>query len=98
MEDFRQTISDLGLQDLGFQGNNFTWFNGREGVDNIQVGLDRALANPMWRLWFPAARVFHLLRFKSDHDPIFLDCELWVIVVIGKRGKERESFVSRKCG
>ncbi|KAL8527048.1 hypothetical protein ACS0TY_016057 [Phlomoides rotata] len=75
MDEFRQTISDLELQDLGFQGNNYTWSNGREGVDNIQVRLDRALANPLWQLWFPEAGVLHLLRFKSDHAPILLDCE-----------------------
>ncbi|KAL8550706.1 hypothetical protein ACS0TY_009201 [Phlomoides rotata] len=67
MDKFRHTISDLGLQDLGFQGNNYTWSNRRE--------LDRALANLMWWLWFPEAGVLHLLRFKSDHAPILLDCE-----------------------
>ncbi|KAL8507009.1 hypothetical protein ACS0TY_017768 [Phlomoides rotata] len=75
MDTFRQTISDLNLHDLGFQGNKFTWSNNSEGIDNIQVRLDRAFANSMWRVIFPKARVFHLLRFKSDHAPILVDCE-----------------------
>ncbi|KAL8479773.1 hypothetical protein ACS0TY_026637 [Phlomoides rotata] len=75
METFRQTVSDLNLHDMGFQGNKFTWSNGKEGLDNIQVRLDRAFVNPMWRLVFSEAQVSHLLRFKSDHALILVDCE-----------------------
>ncbi|KAL8556026.1 hypothetical protein ACS0TY_003725 [Phlomoides rotata] len=52
MEDFRNTVSDLELQDLGFSGNSFTWTNGRTGINNIQERIDRAFANPRWRLLF----------------------------------------------
>ncbi|KAL8555997.1 hypothetical protein ACS0TY_003709 [Phlomoides rotata] len=75
MDEFRKTISDLNLQDLGYQGNKFTWSNGWEGAANIQVRLDRALANPLWRIWFPGAHVSHLIRFKSDHTPILVNCD-----------------------
>ncbi|KAL8496971.1 hypothetical protein ACS0TY_020596 [Phlomoides rotata] len=37
MTDFRATIMDLNIQDLGFSGNRYTWSNGRTGDDNIQV-------------------------------------------------------------
>ncbi|KAL8556594.1 hypothetical protein ACS0TY_004156 [Phlomoides rotata] len=46
MEDFWEMASSLGLQDLGFSGNNITWSNRRAGLDNILVRLDRALAIP----------------------------------------------------
>ncbi|KAL8523139.1 hypothetical protein ACS0TY_013203 [Phlomoides rotata] len=61
MEDFWETASNLGLQDLGFSGLNFTWSNGRAGDANILVRLDRALASADWRSLFPGARVIHLL-------------------------------------
>ncbi|KAL8461808.1 hypothetical protein ACS0TY_033056 [Phlomoides rotata] len=76
MEDFRLTLTDLNLQDLGSTGNDFTWTNGQMGQDNIQVRLDRALANSLWRLWFSDARVLHLPRYKSDHSPILMECNI----------------------
>ncbi|GKV49249.1 hypothetical protein SLEP1_g56010 [Rubroshorea leprosula] len=35
--------------------------------------LDRAWANPDWRLIFSEANLYHLPRFNSDHHPIMLD-------------------------
>lgn len=52
MEDFRSAVSELELHDLGFIGHNFTWSNGREGDTNVQVRLDRAFANLIWRVFF----------------------------------------------
>ncbi|KAL8487063.1 hypothetical protein ACS0TY_023661 [Phlomoides rotata] len=75
MEDFWETASTLGLQDMGFYGNKFTWSNGRAGAENIMVRLDRALANPHWRSLFSGARVIHLPRLNSDHSPILICCD-----------------------
>ncbi|KAK9998304.1 hypothetical protein SO802_017907 [Lithocarpus litseifolius] len=36
MEEFRTTLAQCGLSDLGFQGNIFTWRNGRPGDDFVQ--------------------------------------------------------------
>lgn len=33
-------VNEVGLIDLGFSGNPFTWNNRRSGVDNIQECLD----------------------------------------------------------
>ncbi|KAL8468719.1 hypothetical protein ACS0TY_031787 [Phlomoides rotata] len=74
MESFQETINELELQDLNFKGYKFTWSNGRVGPQNIQVRLDRALANPLWRLMFPTHTVYHRTRIKSDHSPIVLEC------------------------
>lgn len=47
MKKFWDTVSYCGLMDLGYNGPNFTWSNGRRGADNILERLDRALANEM---------------------------------------------------
>ncbi|GKV50604.1 hypothetical protein SLEP1_g57307 [Rubroshorea leprosula] len=39
----------------------------------IRERLDRAWANPDWKLIFPESAVFHLPRTHSDHCPILLD-------------------------
>lgn len=38
----------IGMIDLGFSGNPFTWSNGREGRGLIMERLDRGLANGDW--------------------------------------------------
>lgn len=63
MGDFRNTFSNLNLQDLGFIDHKFTWTNGHSGNDNIPVRLDRAVANPWWRRIYPATIVTHFGRF-----------------------------------
>ena len=42
MQEFRETLLQCGLMDLGFQGNIFMWSNGREGEGFVQERLDRA--------------------------------------------------------
>jgi hypothetical protein len=44
MTAFRDCLSDCELNDLGFKGYIYTWNNKREGLDNIQVWLDRGTA------------------------------------------------------
>ncbi|KAL8463077.1 hypothetical protein ACS0TY_033917 [Phlomoides rotata] len=75
MELFREMITDLGLQDLGFTGHTFTWTNDRAGEANIQVRLDRALATAEWRILFPLHTVSHLSRTCSDHAPLLIHFE-----------------------
>ncbi|KAL8546390.1 hypothetical protein ACS0TY_006206 [Phlomoides rotata] len=92
MEDFRNTIIDLSLLDLGFVGDTLTWTNGRAGIDNIQIRLDRAFANPLWRLGFPEARVIHLPRYKSDHSPILIECNPLYPTKAGRINKKKRLF------
>ncbi|KAL8459116.1 hypothetical protein ACS0TY_036548 [Phlomoides rotata] len=96
MEDFRQTITDLNIQDLGSTGNDFTWTNGRSGQNNIQVRLDRALATSSWSLWFPEARVTHLPRYKSDHSPILVECEGQKVQRGARKRKKQKLFRFKK--
>ncbi|XP_050280935.1 pentatricopeptide repeat-containing protein At1g08070, chloroplastic-like [Quercus robur] len=72
MEAFRATLLHYGLEDLGFQGNIFTWNNGRHGNAFVQERLDRACATAEWKEIYPETRVFHLQTSYSDHIPIVI--------------------------
>lgn len=74
MVDFRETITNLRLLDLGYTGYRYTWSNGRSGDANVQVCLDRALGTQQWKTRFPMYSVHHKIRFCSDHAPITVDC------------------------
>jgi exonuclease III len=70
---FRNTLTMCDLQDLGYKGEIFTWNNKQEGNHLIKSRLDRFLANSDWISLFPYYSNSHLLRYKSNHSPIFLD-------------------------
>ena len=57
---------------MGYQGNIFTWRNGRPGAVFVQERLDRACATIEWRELFPQATVRHLQASYLDHDTILL--------------------------
>lgn len=69
---FRQMVDDCEVQDLGFIGNPFTWWNGREVLHSISVRLDRFLANVQWKSKNPMAKFYHGMAPYSDHVPIIL--------------------------
>ena len=60
MEAFRATLLNCGLEDLSFQGNIFTWNNGRHGNAFVQERLDRACATMEWKEIYSEMRVFPL--------------------------------------
>ncbi|GLT87033.1 hypothetical protein SLE2022_051370 [Rubroshorea leprosula] len=66
-------MNNCNMVDLGFIGNRFTWVNMCFPNQLIRERLDRAWANPDWKLNFPEASLFHLPRTHSDHCPILLD-------------------------
>lgn len=69
---FRSWVNQSGLIDLGHIGPAYTWSNYQQGHANISERLDRGLASLPWTLHNPAAAVFHLPRFNSDHLPILI--------------------------
>lgn len=75
MENFREAVDVCGLRDVPFSGYEFTYDNGREGVENVQCRLDRALVTEGWMELFPEGHLRHIDREWSDHAPIFLS--LW---------------------
>ncbi|KAL8534156.1 hypothetical protein ACS0TY_010236 [Phlomoides rotata] len=75
MEQFQDTLNELELQDLQFNGYRYTWSNGRSRKENVQCRLDRVVANPTWRLLFQTHSVYHQPRMGSDHSLIILNCD-----------------------
>jgi hypothetical protein len=55
MENFRETLSDCNLHDLGYSGLPWTYNNKQSGRQNVRVRLDRAVADPSWTNLFPEA-------------------------------------------
>ncbi len=72
METFRQALSDCTLQDMGFQGNKYTWWNGRYGADCVYERLDRGVCTAEWKILFPFSQVRHVPFSNSDHDALIV--------------------------
>lgn len=66
----------LGLRDINYTGLMYTWHNGQQFRRSVFQRLDKALANNNWNLMFPNARLRHLPRYSSDHNPIVLEFNL----------------------
>jgi exonuclease III len=72
MADFRAVLEKCQLEDLGYVGSHFTWWNMQEGDNFIKERLDRALANNKWMDFFPSRTVEVLTPRSSDHAPILI--------------------------
>ena len=73
MTAFREALSDCLLQDLGYQGADFTWTNGRKDAGLVRVRLDRIVSNEAWFQLFPTAINSHIPVASSDHMALLLD-------------------------
>jgi hypothetical protein len=73
---FSQFLNSLGLIDLGFSSNPFTWSNNRQGLALIKEHLDRGVASFSWIQSFPQFSVTHLPAYSSDHNPLILNTSL----------------------
>ncbi|KAL9671942.1 hypothetical protein QQ045_009516 [Rhodiola kirilowii] len=80
MERFRQVLSDCGLMDLEYEGSKFTYSNKRQGLDEIQCRLDRAVGNDLWVHNYPNSIIQHLVSHHSDHCPLLLNIDEGEIV------------------
>uniref|UniRef100_A0A0A9BGR6 Endonuclease/exonuclease/phosphatase domain-containing protein n=1 Tax=Arundo donax TaxID=35708 RepID=A0A0A9BGR6_ARUDO len=75
MEHFRNVLADCKLEDLGFEGDVFTWRNHHHFVERyIKERLDRAVACVEWRKLFPLVRVVNGDPRHSDHRPLIVEC------------------------
>ncbi|XP_021771837.1 uncharacterized protein LOC110735976 [Chenopodium quinoa] len=72
LPDFRETLHDCELRDLGYEGQWFTWEKGRTKQTLIRERLDRFVANGPWFELSLNQVVDNMARKKSDHSPIFL--------------------------
>ncbi|KAA3468552.1 reverse transcriptase [Gossypium australe] len=72
MTEFRTTLEDCNLNDLGFVKRWFTWERRRFLASNIRERLDRGVATLNWVNLFPSYQLEHLGHSFSDHCPILL--------------------------
>lgn len=70
----KNTFSNCGMYDLGFEGNMETWCNNQDIQRFISVRLDKFLASDGWKNIFPMYNNKHLPKEHSDHNPIYLTC------------------------
>uniref|UniRef100_A0A803PG50 CCHC-type domain-containing protein n=1 Tax=Cannabis sativa TaxID=3483 RepID=A0A803PG50_CANSA len=73
MNNFRKALEECYLREVEFEGNMYTWCNGRQN-NLVFERLDRACGNSDWFDMFPEAKVYHLERINSDHCPLLLTC------------------------
>jgi hypothetical protein len=74
MDRFRDALNFCNLNDLGFEGDIFTWRNNNFRVDGyIRERLDRDVANPIWCARFPCYKVVNGNPEHSDHRPIMVE-------------------------
>ena len=72
MNNFRDTMNDLSLRDLGYNGLWYTWERGNTPSTCIRERLDRFVCTSSWVALYPNSRVNHSVRYKSDHLAICL--------------------------
>ena len=71
MDNFRDTLDYCNLQDLGFEGDMFTWQNNNCRTEGyFHERLDRAVATPAWHLHFTDFKVKNGDPEHSDHRPV----------------------------
>ncbi|KAK4729487.1 hypothetical protein R3W88_022475 [Solanum pinnatisectum] len=72
LKDFTECIHDLGLAELTWTENYYTWTNKQQGSDKIYSRIDRALGNDEWMLNWEHVRTEYDLQNFSDHCPMIL--------------------------
>ncbi|KAG5608464.1 hypothetical protein H5410_019745 [Solanum commersonii] len=70
VRDFNHCISVCNLEDKGFKGSKYTWWNGRTYDACIFKRLDRIFCNDQLQNIFPVLKVEQLTRSGSDHTPL----------------------------
>lgn len=72
MAQFRTTLEECNLSDLGFMGSKFTWMNCRTDMTFTKERLDRAVASKNWCEIYTQAEVHVMVTCSSDHKPLIL--------------------------
>jgi hypothetical protein len=71
MQMFNNTINDMDLVEIHFNGRKYTWSNMQS--DSLLVKLDWVLTSSAWGLSYPATSVQPLSRPISDHIPYVIN-------------------------
>ncbi|XP_057418143.1 uncharacterized protein LOC130712323 [Lotus japonicus] len=72
LQEVSQACVDCALHEVDFSGYRFTWSNKRKRPGTIEERLDYALVNAAWGSFWPVTSVYHLPRYRSDHNPILI--------------------------
>ncbi|XP_062151970.1 uncharacterized protein LOC133860363 [Alnus glutinosa] len=72
IDDFRITLEECQLCDLGYTGPKFSWSNKRKDATFTKERLGHAVANKEWRALFQVVFVTILASCTSDHNPIYV--------------------------
>jgi hypothetical protein len=89
MKAFHDAMDDCNLEDVGFVGDPFTWHRG-----TMRERLDRGIANQSWIQMHDKATIIHLEYNHSDHRPLLLDTDYY-IVNSGPINPKNRSFEAR---
>ncbi|XP_059285190.1 uncharacterized protein LOC132038554 [Lycium ferocissimum] len=71
-QDFNLCMQNCEMQDFGFKGSKYTWWNGQSGEYCILKRLDRCLGNLKIQQMYPGIEVKHLIKIGSDHAPLLI--------------------------
>lgn len=69
---FRDVVEECGLQNLPFEGNQFTWEHSRGSPNWIEEKLDRILTNTSWLQIYGGVKAASVVCSYSDHLPLML--------------------------
>ena len=73
INDFRDTVKDSSLVDMGFSRRIYTWLNKRYEQQYIDERLDRCLCCINWKDHFHDLVAVHLESWTLDHSPIIME-------------------------
>ncbi|KAL2935219.1 NADPH-dependent diflavin oxidoreductase 1, partial [Bienertia sinuspersici] len=81
-------IDECMLRDLGHTRQWYTWERGLTVEGRVRERLDRFIGSPEWWALYSNFMVEHLMRYKYDHTPILLSCQ----VDLQSRRKKKTGF------
>lgn len=97
LDRFREALEVCGVQDLGFEGDRFTWRNHCHPADRyVRERLDRAVASQNWCRRFPMFHVINGDPRHSDHRPVIVLIK--GIVEVRSSGFEARWLEEEACG
>ncbi|XP_070054817.1 uncharacterized protein LOC142179968 [Nicotiana tabacum] len=83
--DFTKCVQDLGINELAWEGDYYTWPNKQDGMDRIWSRIDRLFGNNEWIMQYGHITIVYDVPFISDHAPMSLNLTV-------DQGNKRISF------
>lgn len=72
IDEFKEVIHDLGMEDLGLRGQQYTWCNNQRGEHRVYESLDIVLIKADWGAKHPNEMCTNEVAIDSDYSPIIL--------------------------